>query len=1383
MTTRDRYRHCYFNINVREEVPVPYIRINCPNCKAHFRVDEVHLGKKARCKHCGISFLISRPENSQEPVSATKPIQSAQPGDKPTIRQNEEQNAAVTIPVPDVGQHTDIAKAIAAPAQKDTAEIQREEQEVPIEWEEGQTILDLYEVKKVHTGGGMGLVYKVHHKNWNMDLAVKSPRADYFKTEAQKENFIKECETWINLGLHPNIVSCYYVRTLGGIPRVFAEYVEGGSLKDWIDNKKLYEGGKEKALERILDIAIQFAWGLHYAHEYKDEQVKGLIHQDVKPANVMMTEDGAAKVTDFGLARARAASGELPTGDLRKSIVVSSGGMTPAYCSPEQANKQPLSHKTDIWSWGLSVLEMFVGEVFWRAGQTAPEVLQSYLESGAEDGSIPKIPGGLVELLRRCFQHNPDDRPEDMQEIAARLKGIYKDKDIVGQEYLREEPKAAELLADGLNNRAVSMLDLGKKDEAEKLYNQALEKDPHHSEATYNRGLILWRSGRMTDDELVKQLEEVRTTHQDDWKDKRLLGLVHVERGDAESAVQLLDEAARQAPDDEEVQSALRSAKRGLGDSSKCVWTSKEHNRLLSTVAFSVDACLALTGYGIPANGPAVLWSIRYGGIKGINEKKEVKKIDWRRNPVDNYLDLWDLSSGKYLRTFKGHIMGVTSVAFSPDGHFVLTGSADNTLRLWEVNSGQCVQTFEGHTQLSVVSNVGVEGLNDGFIYAGINAVAISKDGRFGLSGAMDRTVKLWDLTTGNTVRTLSSDDFVDTVAFVSGKRQVLSANLSKYDINLWDIDKGTCLFTFKGHTGRVTSLACSSDGRYILSGSADKTIRLWELSEGDLQSPCIFIGHTGEVTAVSLSPDNRWAVSAGRDNTLRQWEVATGRCIRTFSVENPIAVKFVPDGRYIYSCTNREILQKWPLVTPQPQKEVLSRPVNQRELAQQSDDIVNLKCTAKSAFNAGDFAQAYSAICDIMKAGYSDNTEMIRLRRQIGLFGRPVGLYSVKLSTTYNKQFFNPGWLSRTVSSRVLSHDRKFVFLIDKNKSDDIIWEVGTDNCQLVPTRIKGSIQAISFDGHIVLTHDSGRIRAWELATGKRISELKHPKRSGSWNSCCPISSDGRFAIVSDYGIGTFLWDVFSGKRLIKMPLDGGYPICFSLNNRYALLESGRELVLVDIFKTERVKLCSNEPIRLVTMSYDAKWVLMTSPKDHLIRIFDIPENKITREYPQYPTQIFEGHTAPITSLTLSPSGRHVISSSADNVVLLWDLPTGNCLSKFEGEYIVESVGFSQDGRFALIFSSDTRAWELVLDYEFPEPTEWNEGAKPYLDHFLSLHSTGKNCLGKWEIPIWNDEDFKKLIMDLQYRGYGWLRPEGVRKKLEEMTANWKGPPPLPGE
>src|ERR1039457_3016135 len=94
------------------------------------------------------------------------------------------------------------------------------ESQVPAEWNVGDVILDLYEVKQIHEGGGMGLVYRVYHRGWNTDLAVKSPRSQYFQTAEQKANFSRECETWIKLGLHPYMVSCYYVRKLGRIPRV-----------------------------------------------------------------------------------------------------------------------------------------------------------------------------------------------------------------------------------------------------------------------------------------------------------------------------------------------------------------------------------------------------------------------------------------------------------------------------------------------------------------------------------------------------------------------------------------------------------------------------------------------------------------------------------------------------------------------------------------------------------------------------------------------------------------------------------------------------------------------------------------------------------------------------------------------------------------------------------------------------------------------------------------------------------------------------------------------------------------------------------------------------------------------------------------------------------
>ncbi len=223
------------------------------------------------------------------------------------------------------------------------------------DWQPGETILETYEVKAILGKGGFGKVYRVHHKNWNIDLAVK--RALNMQEDG-KQSFIQEAQNWIDLGLHPHIISCYYVRNIDGFPHTFAELAEGGSLHSWIqrNNFNLYEGNKDQILRRILDIAIQFAWGLAFAHQ------QGLIHQDVKPQNALMMPGGVLKVTDFGLTKAKSAlqqnTGESAMGDL----LVSGGAYSPFHCSPEQVEHKKLS---DCYRY-LVLGCFYLGDVQWR---------------------------------------------------------------------------------------------------------------------------------------------------------------------------------------------------------------------------------------------------------------------------------------------------------------------------------------------------------------------------------------------------------------------------------------------------------------------------------------------------------------------------------------------------------------------------------------------------------------------------------------------------------------------------------------------------------------------------------------------------------------------------------------------------------------------------------------------------------------------------------------------------------------------------------------------------------------------------------------------------------------------------------------------------------
>lgn len=322
--------------------------------------------------------------------------------------------------------------------------------QVPAVWQVDDIILDKYVVREVFEGGGMGLVYRVYHLDWDMELAVKCPRQELFHTEEQIANFEHEAETWVNLGIHPHIVSCYYVRKLGGIPRIFSEFIEGGTLSEWIRDGRLYEGGNNTALMRVLDIAIQVAWGLHYAHE------KRLVHQDVKPSNVLMMTDGTAKVSDFGLANARSltdASDHVAHRPGKSIFVEGSGFLTPEYASPEQFRGESLSRRSDIWSWAVMVLEMMKGECDWSDGRAATEVLAAFY--GDKINSDP-----LSQLLKRCLNWDESERPTSFITITDGLQDLLATTS--GQKYQRVMPSDSSIEMVSLNNQAIALVELGK---------------------------------------------------------------------------------------------------------------------------------------------------------------------------------------------------------------------------------------------------------------------------------------------------------------------------------------------------------------------------------------------------------------------------------------------------------------------------------------------------------------------------------------------------------------------------------------------------------------------------------------------------------------------------------------------------------------------------------------------------------------------------------------------------------------------------------------------------------------------------------------------------------------------------------------------------------
>lgn len=271
------------------------------------------------------------------------------------------------------------------------------------EWLPDHLLFDEYAVCQKLGEGGMGAVYLVESRISGQRHAVKRTRC--VDPEA-REALLSEMATWRDLPDHPNLASCHFFRTLGDDVVIFAEYVDGGSLDVALRDRSSSWSTRERC-----DIALQFAFGLEAAHG------AGYVHQDVKPGNVLLTSDGVAKVTDFGLARTQQllASGRGPA------------GLTPAYCSPEQAFRdQPITAATDIWSWAVSVFELFVGDIKWQTGIFAPGVFELY-RSGRLPDCADTMPAGLADILELCFKNEVDERWQSSTALCNALSSFWRE--------------------------------------------------------------------------------------------------------------------------------------------------------------------------------------------------------------------------------------------------------------------------------------------------------------------------------------------------------------------------------------------------------------------------------------------------------------------------------------------------------------------------------------------------------------------------------------------------------------------------------------------------------------------------------------------------------------------------------------------------------------------------------------------------------------------------------------------------------------------------------------------------------------------------------------------------------------------------------------------
>ncbi|CAE6503940.1 unnamed protein product [Rhizoctonia solani] len=267
----------------------------------------------------------------------------------------------------------------------------------------------------------------------------------------------------------------------------------------------------------------------------------------------------------------------------------------------------------------------------------------------------------------------------------------------------------------------------------------------------------------------------------------------------------------------------------------------------------------------------------------------------------DQSICVWSAPDGKLISgPFKGHTDDIWSVTFSPDGRKIISGSSDNTIHIWDLGDSRSeFGPLAGHSSI-------------------VCSVAASPNGSIFASGSNDRTIRIWDLKTGKPVLNpiKGHTKAISSVAFAPNGRLLVSGSIDK-TIRVWNSEDGS-LFAgpFLGHTTGITSVTFSPDGAFIASGSLDCKIQVWRMSTN---TPVFALGqlptHDGYVTCVVFSPDGTRIVSSSADRTLKVWDVQDGAlvggplCGHTESVES---VTFHPDGTHFVSGSQDHTIRLW---------------------------------------------------------------------------------------------------------------------------------------------------------------------------------------------------------------------------------------------------------------------------------------------------------------------------------------------------------------------------------------------------------------------------------------------------------------------------------------
>jgi serine/threonine protein kinase len=638
-----------------------------------------------------------------------------------------------------------------------------------------------YRLDRQLGSGGMGEVFVATDTRLGKPVALKLLKESLAIAENTdlRERFERECAICAALKNSHIVEVTDYGVTSEGYPFYVMEYLQGQTLGELLTTQP------RLPIARTCNIITQVCVGLELAHQGivfwsesgENERIK-VVHRDLKPANLMLIPSALGelvKIIDFGIAKIRSLKNEAATATLFMG--------TCHYASPEQFNPlEAVDERSDIYSLGVILYEMLTGlDPFgfdFRQQRVSNDV---WLSAHLRQSPLPiriqpnceQIPAELEEIVLCCLEKSPAKRFASVTQLGAALQTI-------GTETI-SSPR--------LFMPAVQTARQNQQSEA------ATQIAP---ESRQRRRLMSWGGG-----------------------------------------VMLALAAAVSLP------TILQS--NDISVINTIVSQTQQPEFSLNTHQLSLTKTLS-EKLGQPQPIQAAILSPDGNILISAGEDRDPF------NPEVFPIKIWNLSHPEAPNTFnQGHAAPVYSLSLSQDGRTLASGSADQTVKIWDMVTGKLLRTLEGHT-------------------APVWSVVLSHDGKTLISGSQDRTINIWDVETGQIRHRLSEHtDTVYSVALSPDQETIVSGS-KDFTVKIWSAETGELIRSLtqpEGHRDVVRAVAISPDGTQVASASWEKDVKLWNLQTGKLSRT--LLGHTGKVVAVSFINDLTLA-SGSEDETIRIW-------------------------------------------------------------------------------------------------------------------------------------------------------------------------------------------------------------------------------------------------------------------------------------------------------------------------------------------------------------------------------------------------------------------------------------------------------------------------------------------------------------------------------